>query len=80
MQHAFGPNTRGNMLEHLEILAVLVSSRKSITTGEGGMITTDDKSLAEKIRMLRDHGAAMTDLQRHLETARVFGRSSRSRL
>ena len=30
------------------------------------MITTDDKSLAEKIRMLRDHGAAMTDLQRHL--------------
>ena len=40
--------------------------RKSITTGEGGMITTDDKSLAEKIRMLRDHGAAMTDLQRHL--------------
>jgi dTDP-4-amino-4,6-dideoxygalactose transaminase len=40
--------------------------RKSITTGEGGMITTDDKSLAQKIRMLRDHGAAMTDLQRHL--------------
>lgn len=40
--------------------------RKSITTGEGGMITTNDKSLAEKIRRLRDHGAAITDLQRHL--------------
>lgn len=40
--------------------------RKSITTGEGGMITTNDKSLAEKMRRLRDHGAAITDLQRHL--------------
>jgi perosamine synthetase len=40
--------------------------RKAITTGEGGMVTTDDFELAEKIRRLRDHGAAMTDLQRHL--------------
>jgi perosamine synthetase len=40
--------------------------RKAITTGEGGMVTTNDNALAEKIRRLRDHGAAMTDLQRHL--------------
>ena len=40
--------------------------RKAITTGEGGMVTTSDEALAEKIRRLRDHGAAMTDLQRHL--------------
>ena len=40
--------------------------RKAITTGEGGMITTDDDLLAEKLRRLRDHGAAITDLQRHL--------------
>jgi len=40
--------------------------RKAITTGEGGMVTTNDDELAEKIRRLRDHGAAMTDLQRHL--------------
>ena len=40
--------------------------RKAITTGEGGMVTTSDDSLAEKIRILRDHGAAKTDLQRHL--------------
>jgi dTDP-4-amino-4,6-dideoxygalactose transaminase len=40
--------------------------RKAITTGEGGMITTDDDALAEKLRRLRDHGAAMSDLQRHL--------------
>ncbi len=29
---------------------------KIITTGEGGMILTDNKNLAKKIRMLRDHG------------------------
>ncbi len=40
--------------------------RKSITTGEGGMITTQSNELAKKLRRLRDHGAAMSDLQRHL--------------
>ena len=40
--------------------------RKAITTGEGGMITTNDSKLAEKLRCLRDHGAAMSDLQRHM--------------
>jgi dTDP-4-amino-4,6-dideoxygalactose transaminase len=40
--------------------------RKAITTGEGGMITTQSASLAERLRRLRDHGAAVSDLQRHL--------------
>ena len=40
--------------------------RKAITTGEGGMITTQCDTLAEKLRRLRDHGAATTDLQRHV--------------
>jgi perosamine synthetase len=39
--------------------------RKAITTGEGGMITTNSDVLAEKLRRLRDHGAALSDLQRH---------------
>ncbi len=30
--------------------------RKVITTGEGGMITTNDDALADKIRLLRSHG------------------------
>lgn len=29
---------------------------KNITTGEGGMITTDDKNLADKVRILSSHG------------------------
>ena len=39
--------------------------RKSITTGEGGMITTNDDALARKLRSMRDHGAAISDYQRH---------------
>jgi perosamine synthetase len=30
---------------------------KNMTTGEGGMITTNDKKIAEKARMLRSHGS-----------------------
>lgn len=40
--------------------------RKSITTGEGGMITTNDDQLAEKVRMLRNHGASISEEQRHV--------------
>jgi dTDP-4-amino-4,6-dideoxygalactose transaminase len=40
--------------------------RKAITTGEGGMITTNNSKLADKLRCIRDHGAVMSDLQRHM--------------
>jgi len=40
--------------------------RKAITTGEGGMVTTNSEELIARVRRLRDHGAAMSDLQRHL--------------
>jgi perosamine synthetase len=39
--------------------------RKSITTGEGGMITTNDAALSEKMEMLRNHGASISEEQRH---------------
>jgi len=32
--------------------------RKIITTGEGGMVTTDREDLAERVRSLRNHGAS----------------------
>ena len=40
--------------------------RKAITTGEGGMVTTNNEELAKKIRRIRDHGAEITDHQRHM--------------
>jgi perosamine synthetase len=39
--------------------------RKSITTGEGGMVTTDNDALADKINTLRNHGASISEEQRH---------------
>lgn len=39
--------------------------RKSITTGEGGMITTNDDKLADLMGMLRNHGASISEEQRH---------------
>jgi dTDP-4-amino-4,6-dideoxygalactose transaminase len=38
--------------------------RKSITTGEGGMITTQREDLDRLARILRDHGASRSDLDR----------------
>jgi len=39
--------------------------RKVITTGEGGMITTNDDALADRARTLRAHGMSVSDLERH---------------
>ena len=33
--------------------------RKAVTTGEGGILTTDDDDLADKFRVLRNHGIKM---------------------
>jgi perosamine synthetase len=39
--------------------------RKSVTTGEGGMITTNNDHLADVMSMLRNHGASISEEQRH---------------
>ena len=39
--------------------------RKSITTGEGGMITTNDDELGSRLQVFRNHGASISEEQRH---------------
>ncbi|MBI4670247.1 MAG: DegT/DnrJ/EryC1/StrS family aminotransferase [Chloroflexi bacterium] len=39
--------------------------RKAITTGEGGMVTTNDENIARQVEMLRSHGANVSDFARH---------------
>lgn len=46
--------------------------RKMITTGEGGMLVTDDDAWAERARVLRSTGASVSDLARHQAKGAVF--------
>jgi dTDP-4-amino-4,6-dideoxygalactose transaminase len=39
--------------------------RKVISTGEGGMVTTDSEDLARRLRLLRQHGMSVSDTIRH---------------
>lgn len=39
--------------------------RKSVSTGEGGMLTTNDDKIAAHLDMLRNHGASISEEQRH---------------
>ncbi len=40
-------------------------SNKNMTTGEGGMVTTNDDTLAEKLKWLRSHGMTSLTWDRH---------------
>ena len=42
--------------------------RKILTTGEGGMITTQDAGIAERLRRLRQHAMSLSDVARHKAT------------
>ena len=63
---AFGTWHRGRHAGTFgELGAFSFHPRKSITTGEGGMLTTADETLAALARSLRDHGATRSDHARH---------------
>ena len=63
---AAGAALRGRPAGSLGDLGVFsFHPRKSITTGEGGMVTTNNDKLAERVRMLRNHGASVSEEERH---------------
>ncbi|MEW6235861.1 MAG: DegT/DnrJ/EryC1/StrS family aminotransferase [Candidatus Omnitrophota bacterium] len=47
-------------------------TNKNMTTGEGGMLTTNDDRLAERIRLMRSHGMTTLTLDRHRGYARSY--------
>ena len=63
---AAGAGYKGNAAGSLGTIGCFsFHPRKSVTTGEGGMITTNDDKLAEVISSLRNHGASISEEQRH---------------
>jgi len=67
---AVGTRVDGQLLGRPHGVAACFSfhPRKILTTGEGGMITTADAGLAERLRQLRHHGMSLSDLERHRAT------------
>lgn len=63
--HATGASYRGAPTGSAYADATVFSFHavKIVTTGEGGMITTQDKDLAERLRLLRSHGVTRDEDQ-----------------
>ncbi len=64
--HAIETRYKGRKVGTLGSLASFsFYATKNITTGEGGMLTTDDDDLAEKIRVMRLHGLSRDAWKRY---------------
>lgn len=57
---------------HGDIACFSFHPRKLITTGEGGMITTNDSAIDQKCRLLRQHGMSVPGAARHAASLVVF--------
>lgn len=63
---AIGSEYKGKRIGgHGNIACFSFHPRKIITTGEGGMITTNDPDIAVRLRRLRHHGMSISDIERH---------------
>lgn len=66
--HALGGSYRGRSVGTLADLSTFsFHPVKHITTGEGGMVTTDDAPLAREMRVFRNHGITTDHRQRDRE-------------
>ena len=50
---------------HSPLVCFSFHPRKVLTTGDGGMITMESTELDQRLRLLRQHGMSVNDLQRH---------------
>jgi perosamine synthetase len=55
-----------------EVAVFSLHARKVITTGEGGMILTNDREFAARLRRLRHQGMSLSDFARHDAPPTVF--------
>jgi perosamine synthetase len=70
---AAGSTVRGRPASASALLAAWsFHPRKVITTGEGGMLTTDDPELAARLRRLREHGMNVSAAERHASAQPVL--------
>lgn len=71
--HAFGTTYRGEPVGRTPDAAVFsFYATKNLTTGAGGMITTDDDRVAEEVRRRRMHGLSADAWGRYTESGTPF--------
>jgi perosamine synthetase len=70
---ALGSRFRGDPVGYLSpVAAFSLHARKVVTTGEGGIIITNDAEFAARLRRLRHQGMSLSDFERHQATATTF--------
>jgi dTDP-4-amino-4,6-dideoxygalactose transaminase len=71
--HAFGSEYHGKRIGSFEKMAMFsFHSTKPISTGEGGMITTSNKTVADRIRRLSLHGLSSGAWKRYRQEGSWF--------
>lgn len=70
---ALGAKYRGRMVGGLaDITCFSFHPRKIISTGEGGMLTTNNKKYAQSARLWRNHGMSISDIDRHAQKKFIY--------
>jgi len=71
--HALGASYRGNSIGAIGDCAIFsFYPIKPITTGQGGMLTTDDEELADRVRLLSLHGLSKNAWDRYSAKGSAF--------
>lgn len=70
---AVGSSYKGVKIgSHSELVCFSLHPRKVISTGDGGMITTNREDYYERLKLLRQHGMSVNDRVRHESKSVVF--------
>ncbi|HXB30767.1 MAG TPA: DegT/DnrJ/EryC1/StrS family aminotransferase [Puia sp.] len=57
---------------HSDLVCFSFHPRKVISTGDGGMITTNNEAYYERLKLLRQHGMSVNDRARHESSKIIF--------
>ena len=70
---AIGSSYKGNKIgSHSELVCFSFHPRKVISTGDGGMITTNREDYYQRLKRLRQHGMSVNDRIRHVSNQVIF--------
>jgi dTDP-4-amino-4,6-dideoxygalactose transaminase len=70
---AAGSSYKGKKIgSHSDLVCFSFHPRKVISTGDGGMITTNNPEYNERLRLLRQHGMSVNDRVRHSSSKVIF--------